>query len=383
MARQQLARRRVLRLGLGGAAGLGLGTKILSGGRKAMAASNPATTVYVSNAGSKEVFVLAMDRASGKLDLIEQVPVPGTDKPSPASLPMATSPDKKFLYAQLRSDPYPVSTFAIERPSGRLKHLAATPLVDQMAYIHSDNTGKFLLCASYVGAKLAIYPINAQHVVEAKAVQIVDTKPKAHCVVIDSANRHVYLPVLGGDVVMQFNFDPATGMVTPTNPPSVATKADAGPRHFTIHPNKKWGYLITETSATIGAYAIDPAKGVLSEVQFVDTGDYNGKDSAASSDIHVTPDGKFLYGAVRTTSTLHGYRIDPAKGTLTPIGKFDTEKTPRGFAIDPRGKFLLSVGMDSGAMTVHAIDAGSGALTPAGHYKMGTQPNWVEIVDLA
>ncbi len=50
---------------------------------------------------------------------------------------------------------------------------------------------------------------------------------------------------------------------------------------------------------------------------------------------------------MRTTSTLHGYRIDPEKGTLIEIGKWQTEKTPRGFNIDPRGKFLLAVGLDS------------------------------------
>jgi 6-phosphogluconolactonase len=321
-----------------------------------------------------------MERASGKLDLIEQVSVPGTDKPSPASLPMATSPDKKFLYAQLRSEPYPVSTFAIERPSGRLKHLGATPLVDQMAYINTDRAGKFLLCASYVGAKLAIYPINAStSIVEPKATQIVDTKPKAHCVVIDSANKHVYLPVLGGDVVMEFNFDPATGTVSPNGSGQVATKEGAGPRHFTIHPNKRWGYLITETTGTIGAYAIG-ADGMLSEMQFVNTADY--PKQPAASDIHVTPDGRFLYGAERTTSTLFGYKIDPDKGTLTAIGQWPTEKTPRGFNIDPRGKFLLAVGMDSAGMTVYAIDPASGELKPIGQYAMGTQPNWVEIVDL-
>ena len=95
-----------------------------------------------------------------------------------------------------------------------------------------------------------------------------------------------------------------------------------------------------------------------------------------------SPNGQFLYGAERKTSSLYGFKIDQDKGTLTPIGKFDTEKTPRGFNIDPRGKFLLSVGLDSGAMTVHAIDGASGALSPVGHYPMGTQPNWVEIVDL-
>ena len=380
MSHGQMARRRVLALGLGGIAGLGLGPHTLTGGPNAMAQDTPETVVYVSNAGSKEVFVLAMNRATGALDLIEKTPVPGTDKPSPASLPMATSPDKHFLYAQLRSEPYPVSTFAIDRTTGGLKHMAATPLVDQMAYINVDRTGKFLLAASYVGAKLAIYPINAQSIVEAKATQVLDTKPKAHCVVIDAGNKNVYVPVLGGDIVMELTFDPATGTVSPNGPGEVATKAGAGPRHLTFHPTGRFAYLITETTATIGTYGVDPASGRLKELQFVDTNEY--KEQPAASDIHVTPDGKFLYGAERKTSMLIGYKIDPDKGTLTQIGRFPTEKTPRGFAIDPRGKFLLSVGMDSAGMTVYAIDHASGELKPVGHYPLGTQPNWIEIVDL-
>src|SRR5258707_10302795 len=146
----------------------------LIGGRKAMAQSTPESVVYVSNAGSKEVFALAMNRATGALDLIEKTPVPGTDKPSPASLPMATSPDRRFLYAQLRSEPYPVSTFSIDRTTGRHRHLATTPLVDQMSYIATDHTGRFLLAASYFCAKLAIYPIDAQVIVTATATQILD-----------------------------------------------------------------------------------------------------------------------------------------------------------------------------------------------------------------
>lgn len=63
-------------------------------------------------------------------------------------MPMAVTLDHRFLYAALRSEPYPVSSFAIDRASGRLTHLATAPLPDSMAYIVTDRTGRFLLSAS-------------------------------------------------------------------------------------------------------------------------------------------------------------------------------------------------------------------------------------------
>lgn len=374
-----MRRRHVLQLGLGGIAGLGVLSR--TGAPKAVAAEGHETFVYLSNAGTKDIYVLGMNRDTGELTLIEKAPVPGSEKTSLVSLPMALAPDKRFIYAQLRSEPYPVSAFSIDHTNGKLTHLGATPLVDQMAYINVDKTGKHLLGASYTGAKVAVYPTDARHVVEARAAQVLDTKPKAHCVVIDASNKYAYVPVLGADYVMQFKFDAGTGMLAPNDPPTIATKDGAGPRHFTIHPNGKWGYLITETTATIGTYSIDKDKGTLTEMAYVDTGDYNQKESAFASDIRVTPNGKFLYGAVRTTSTLHGYKIDSEKGTLTRIGKWPTEKTPRGFNIDPRSRFLLAVGMDSASLTVHAIDQDTGELKSVKQYPMGQQPNWVEIVD--
>lgn len=286
-----MKRRRVLQLGLGGIAALGAVPRI--GAQRAMAADGRETFVYVSNAGTKDIYVLGMNRDTGELTIVEKVPVPGAEKTSLVSLPMALAPDKRFIYAQLRSEPYPVSTFSIDHTSGKLTHLDATPLIDQMAYIDVDKTGRHLLGASYTGAKVAVYPIDARYIVESKATQIIDTKPKAHCVFVDASNKHVYVPVLGADYIMQFTFDASIGMLTPNDPPTVATKAGAGPRHFTIHPNGKWGYLITETTATIGAYSIEEDTGTLTEVAYVDIGDYNQKDSAFASDIHITPNGKF------------------------------------------------------------------------------------------
>ena len=381
MEQRHIARRRVLQAGAGGVALGALPLPWPGALDKAMAADAPNTFVYVSNAGTKDINVFGMNRETGELTPIDKTALPGTEKTSLASLPMALAPNKRFIYAQLRGEPYPLSTLTIDHTSGKLTLIDTVPLVDQMAYLNVDKTGKHLLGASYAGAKVAVYPIDALYAVEEKPTQVIDTKPKAHCVYIDSGNKHVYVPVLSADYIMQFKYDGAKGILTPNDPPTVATKEGAGPRHFTIHPNGKWGYLITETTATIGAYGIDKDKGTLTEVAFVDTGDWNQKESAFASDIHVTPDGKFLYGAVRTTSLLHGYKIDQEKGTLTAIGKWPTEKTPRGFNIDSRGKYLIAAGMDSASITVHAIDANNGELKTVKQYPVGKQPNWIEIVD--
>jgi len=345
-------------------------------------AAMPQIAVYVSNAGSKEIFCFAMDRDSGDLVAIGRVAVPGTDKPSPTSIPMAVAPDHRFLYAALRSEPFPVSSFAIDPRSGRLSHLGIAPLADSMAYIITDRNGRFLFSASYPGAKLAINPIDREGRVEARATQVLATRPKAHCVVVDASNRYVYCTNLGADMVMQLRFDATSGTVSDNAPAAISTKPNAGPRHLAFHPNGRFLYLLNETDATLGAYAIDLATGTLAELQTVPTlpPDFAGKPSAA--DLHVTPDGRFIYSSERTTSTLKGYRIDPERGTFSRCGRWPTETTPRGFAIDPCGRFLLAAGLSSNAMTVYAIDPDNGALSPLKQYPLGEMPSWVEIVDL-
>jgi 6-phosphogluconolactonase len=347
-----------------------------------VAQGTPETIVYVSNAGGPEIHVLAMNRTSGALDLIEKIAIPGTDKPAPTSMPMALSPDRRFLHVALRSEPFTAASFAIDPASGRLKHLGNAPLDASMAYTTVDRTGRWLLCASYPGGKLTINAIDGEGHVRAPPNQIVADRPKAHCVLVDASNKHAYCSVLAQDLVMQLNFDPAKGTVSPNTPAEIKTKPGAGPRHMAFHPNGRFLYLITETTATIGAYAVNQGNGTLKELQFVDMMVPGYKGDIAAADLHVTPDGHFLYGSERKTSTLAGFRIDPAKGTLSPIGRWPTETTPRGFAIDPRGRFLLSVGLDSNRMTVYAIGKGNGALDPVKQHAMGKMPNWIEFVDL-
>src|SRR5262245_11254639 len=142
MRQARLTRRRLLGVGTAGAALLASApAPIISVGReggRAMAQSNPETVVYVSNAGGPEtppeIHVLAMNRAKGDLTPIERVAIPGADKASPSSMPLALSPDRRFLHAALRSEPFTAASFAIDPASGRLSHLGNAPLDASMAY---------------------------------------------------------------------------------------------------------------------------------------------------------------------------------------------------------------------------------------------------------
>jgi 6-phosphogluconolactonase len=106
-------------------------------------------------------------------------------------------------------------------------------------------------------------------------------------------------------------------------------------------------------------------------------------EKPSAADLHIAPNGRFLYASERTTSTLAAFRIDAASGRLSALGHTPTETQPRGFAIDPRGSFLLAVGQKSHHLRVYAIDQETGQLAARQRYLMGENPNWVEIVDFA
>ncbi|WP_369871325.1 lactonase family protein [Herbaspirillum sp. 3R-3a1] len=335
--------------------------------------ANAATMVYVSNADSKDISVLQLNK-DGSLKLVEQVPTGGT------VMPLAFSPDHHRLYASLRSQPYSVTTFAVDQQSGKLKALATVPLVDNMANLATDKTGRFLFAASYTGHKISVNPISATGLVQEPAT-VINTGKNAHAVGSDPKNNFVFASNLGSDVILQFKFDAATGKLTPNTPPSVATKAGAGPRHFVFHPNLRYVFSTNELDGTVNTYAYDAAQGTLTlkgTVSAVPAG-FKG-DAPAAADIHLTPDGRFLYASERTSSTLTAYRVNAKTGELTIIGNFATETQPRGFNIDRQGKYLLAVGQKSNGLTSYAINRKTGALKPLQHYELGKNPNWVEIV---
>lgn len=341
--------------------------------------------VYVSQQGANQISVFRMSPASGELNKIQDIAVSGK------AMPMAVSPDRRFLFVALRTEPYSIASFAIDGASGTLTHLGNAPAVESSPYIYVDRTGRFLLAAynpeaAAAGRRTGWISVSAigPHGNVFAPHQVIRTPPKTHAIQLDPSNRFAIVPSCDGDCMVRFAFDAATGLFDPTPLAPTLVQPKAGPRHFVFHPNNRFMYLLNEYDGSLYTFSYDMRSGVLGELQVSSTLPSNfEKDVARTADLHFTPDGKWLYTSIRNVPMLVAFKVDAASGLVTPVGHFPAAKEPRGFRIDPFGRYLLAAGLQANTVTAFRIDAESGALEKLAEYPTGAGPNWVEIVRLS
>jgi 6-phosphogluconolactonase len=348
-----------------------------------MSRSEAATHVYVGNADSQDIsrFHLTDD---GRLIADGAVVLQSPGEPGRSVL-LATSPNQRYLYAAYLSGKISrVATYAIDRTSGALSAIGSpTPLVDVMAYVTTDRSGRFLLSASYAGNKVVVNSIGANGAV-AQTVQIVPTEPKAHCILPDLKNHYVLHTALGGDRIYQQRFSAVTGTLAPNSPPFMPVPDNAGPRFLIYAPDGRFVYVIDELDAQVRVFPTDAASGVLHpQVQEVTILPANFSGKPWGADIHLTRNGRFLYASERTSSTLAVFAVDERTGLLTFVASVPTVTQPRAFSIDPSDRFLICSGQLSNSVRIYEIDPKSGRLTALQDYPVGTNPTWVEILATA
>jgi len=126
-----------------------------------------------------------------------------------------------------------------------------------------------------------------------------------------------------------------------------------------FHPNGKYMYVLGELSGEVLVYDYDSGNLELKQTAKSDTVGARG-----SADIHVSPDGRFLYSSNRLKDDgIAIFSINETDGTLTKVGYQLTAKHPRNFVITPNGKFLLVAGRDDNKIQVFTIDKEKGTLT--------------------
>jgi len=354
-----------------------------------------ATFVYVSNAEDGEIGAYSM-QADGALKPLART------QAGKVVMPMAVSPNRRLLYAASRSKPYTVHVYAIDPGSGALKPLSTAPLAESFPYISLDRNGRFLFGASYAGHLVSVNAVGGDGRVLTEPLQVIPVGRNAHSILVDASNRYVYVPNLGTDQIFQFVFDEKSGRLASNTPAVAQMKQGTGPRHFIFSPDNKFVYLLSELVATVTTLSLDAKTGLLAEVSSATALPPDSKlvpgaprggvgapggppprntdNDIWAADLHMTPDGKFLYASERTSNTLAAFSVDAGSGKLTYLSSTPTEKQPRGFAIDPRGRFLIASGEKSETISVYAIDVSSGALKLLQKVPTGKGSNWVEIV---
>ncbi len=297
---------------------------------------------------------------------------------------VALHPNGGFLYAVNEIGNYKgpnsggVSAFSIDRATGKLTLLNEVPSRGaDPCYITVDRTGKYVLVANYTGGSIAVFPVLADGKLGEVSAFLQHTghgtnperqeKAHAHSINLSPDNRFAMVDDLGLDELFVYKFDSANGSLTPNDPPFAKLDPGAGPRHFALSPTGKFAYVIAEMQSTVTVFSNDEKTGTLHRLQTISAlpRDFIGQNDDAEIQMH--PSGKFLYASNRGSDTIAVFAIDPSKSTLTSVEFTATQgKIPRSFEIDPTGKFLFAANQKSDNIVVFRIDANTGHLTPTG-----------------
>jgi 6-phosphogluconolactonase len=285
-----------------------------------------------------------------------------------------------------------VSALAIDPRTAMLTMLNQQPSTGASpCYISFDHTGKNVLVANYSSGNVAVLPVcpdgqlappsaTDQHQAPTGPHKNQD-KPHAHSFLTSPDNRYVFSADLGTDKVYGYQLEAASGKLTPLPAPAFTAKPGAGPRHLTFHPNGRWAYLENELNSTVTALAYDAKAGTFQEIESQSTLPAGFTGNNAGADVHVSPDGRFVYTSNRGDNSLAVFQIAPADGRLTLVQHVSTQGNwPRNFALDPSGRVLLVANQNSNDVFTYTIDKQTGKLTPTGKSVSVPSPMFVEVV---
>lgn len=240
------------------------------------------------------------------------------------------------------------------------KQLGADP-----CHIYADD--KLVLTANYTGGDVSVFGLDSEGRLKAGEQQFsfYGKSPQRvahiHCIVSTPDKKYLLVTDLGNDYVYRFHYKRLLAGKEASEGVKVAYKTEdgQGPRHLTFSKDGRFAYLINELGGE--CVVLRYRNGKLKEVQRIMADEGGGRGSA---DIHISPDGRFLYTSHRLKKDgIAIFAIDPKKGTLTKVGYQHTGVHPRFFAISPNGKFLLVACRDDNKIQIFKRDETTGKLT--------------------
>jgi 6-phosphogluconolactonase len=292
---------------------------------------------------------------------------------------VAVSPNEQFVYsvqedAADKGKGGAITAFSFNKKTGILTYINQQPTGgDHPCYVSVDKTGRWVAAGNYTSGNLSVFPVQENGGLGAFSTiiqhqgsgpdNVRQKSPHVHCTIFSPDNRFLYVPDLGIDKVMIYAFNEVTGKLTAAKQPFAQSEPGAGPRHISFDPSNKYAYLIEELSGTVVTFKY--INGKLKSRQRISSMPAGDSSFAGSADIHVSPDGKFLYASNRAAANnIAVFKINQKNGKLLLIAHQSTlGKTPRNFNFDPSGDFLLVANQDSDEIVIFKRDKITGLLT--------------------
>src|SRR5215831_8496016 len=343
-----------------------------------------------SGGNGQGIYLCQLNLSTGKLTILKLVsasPPTGTAPRSPSTI--ALDPTRTHLYAGNEfGPPGAVSAYSINRLTGDLTLLNVQTAAGAPAHVSVDRSGRYLFSAEYSGSWFEAFPIlangslgpfvfqqhdlgNVDHSFTQKpatsappgsfAFSAHEDDGHPHQIEADPSNQWVLGTDAGQDRIYVWKLTlGGTPPLTPAATPFVNTPPGDGPRHFAFHPNGIWVYSIQEEASTIMFWRFDPATGALSPQQIIPSVPPGFTGTDFTSEIRVSPDGNFVYGANRLSDTIGVFSIGN-DGRLTEVSHTSTlGDYPRTFSIDPSGRFMAVGNQRADNVTTFMINPGRG-----------------------
>lgn len=320
------------------------------------------------------LYVYQLDPATGKLSKVTSV----SNVVNPSYLTI--SPNGKYIYAVTDSkikNSGSVSAFEFNPDKKALTFINNQKSGgENPVYVNVSKDGKWLVNANYTEGSVSVFPISENGKIDSIAQNIQYTegsvianrqdRSHVHSTVFSPNFDYLFLADLGADKIRIYPFDPSKKEILNVEKSTfIKTELGSGPRHFIFSPNAKFAYCIEELSGTISAYRFD--NNVLNPVQIIATHPETIKEGFESSDVHISPDGRFLYATNRgKEDNIAIFSID-ADGLLKHVGYQSTlGKHPRTFIIDETGNFLIVTNVKTQNVVVFKRNSETGLLKKVG-----------------